>query len=236
VYAHSRDTLFTFDPVSRIVTRIGLFALANGTAAPYMLDLAVNAVGSIYTASDDTLFSVDPMTASVTPIAQFGLGTERLFALTFLVPGEYDASGETLIGATNEGAYYRVDPTTAQTTYLGTYPDRWLSSGDIVSIEGLGTFATVRRTDFPSDVLVEIRFAADGSSTTRVIGPIQDGSHAFRQIFGVGYWGRAIYGFSNAGELIEIDRATGAGALVETKTGTNQFWGAGVTTVAPVLL
>ena len=55
-------------------------------------------------------------------------------------------------------------------------------------------------------------------------------------LIGLGYWGRSVYGFSNSGQLIEIDRTTGAGRLATTMTGTDRFWGAGVTTQAPVLL
>jgi hypothetical protein len=234
IYAHSRDTLFSLSPTDLVVTEIGPFRLPDGSPAPYMLDLAVDADGNVYTSSDSALFTVDPETATATEVGDFGLGSERLFALSFLAPGEY-AEGETLIGATNEGAYYEVDRATARATLLGQYPDGWQSSGDIVSVAGLGTFATVRRTDFPSDVLVQIVFSPDGSSTTLVKGPIQNSSRNFTELFGVGYWGRVLYGFSNMGELIEIDRDTGRGTLVTTMTGTSQFWGAGVTTRAYVL-
>src|SRR5688572_26723079 len=40
VYAHSRDTLFSFDPVTETVLSIAPFRLDDGTAAPFMLDLA----------------------------------------------------------------------------------------------------------------------------------------------------------------------------------------------------
>jgi hypothetical protein len=131
--------------------------------------------------------------------------------------------------------YYRVDPATAATTFLGSYPDGWLSSGDIVSVEELGTFATVKRSDFPSDVLVQMHFAADGSSTATIIGPVRSGSTDFRRLFGLGFWGTAMYGFSADGELVEIDRTTAEGTLVTTGTRPPEFWGAGVTTRAPIL-
>ncbi len=234
VYAHSRDSLFTFSPTDLRVTLVGAFHLGDGSAAPFMLNLAVDSEGNVFTSSDTSLYRVNPETAEAALVGDFGLGSERLYALSFLAPGEY-GDGEPLIGATNAGAYYLVDTTSAAASYLGSYPDGWLSSGDIVSVAGLGTFATVRRDDFPSDVLVQILFAADGSSTATVKGPIASSSRNYIQVFGVGYWGRALYGFSNAGELLEIDRDTGAGRLVTTETGTDQFWGAGVTTRAPVL-
>jgi len=69
------------------------------------------------------------------------------------------------------------------------------------------------------DTLAQISFDGTGRSTIRVIGQIRGGGMDFRQIFGLGYWGRSVYGFSNSGQLIEIDRATGAGRLATTMTG-----------------
>lgn len=235
IYAHSRDTLYSFSPETLTVAEIGAFRLPDGTQAPFMLDLAVDAEGNVFTSSDGSLYGVDAETADVTVIGDFGLGEEQLFALSFLAAGELRADDTVLVGATNAGAYYEIDRETAATTLLGSYPDGWLSSGDIVSVAGLGTFATVKRDDFPSDVLVQILFAADGSSTVSVRGPIKSATEDFQQIFGLGYWGRVLYGFDNAGQLIEIDRDTGAGEVVSAETGTEHFWGAGVTTRVPVL-
>jgi len=118
---------------------------------------------------------------------------------------------------------------------LGVAPDRWTTSGDFVSVDG-ATYATIRRMDDMVDTLPQLTFDPSGTSSIRVIGPIRGGGTDFRQIFGLGYWGRSVYGFSNSGELIEIDRTTGAGRLATTMTGAERFWGAGVTTRAPVLL
>lgn len=236
IYAHSRDTLYTFSAYTHTVTEVGPFTTPSGEAAPYMLDLAVDSEGHVFTSSDTSLFRVDPMTAVATEIGDFGLGHEQLFALSFLAPAESPDGTEILIGATNEGVYYRVDPTNAHTTMMGAYPDGWSSSGDIVSVEGLGTFATLRRSDFSSDVLARILFSSDGSSVVTVIGPVRNSTDDFTQIFGLGYWGRNLYGFSNAGELIQINRDTGAATVVSTSTGASQFWGAGVTVVVPVLI
>ncbi|MEM9192256.1 MAG: hypothetical protein AAGF12_23990 [Myxococcota bacterium] len=235
IYAHSRDTLFTFSAETLQVEPVGVFQLADGGDAPFMLDLAVDAEGEVFTVSNDTLFSVNTDTAVVTPIGVYDVGGDRLFALSFLAPGELEAN-EVLVGATNEGAYYRLDRTTAEVAFLGNYPDGWGSSGDIVSVTGLGTFATVRRDDFPSDVLVRMIFSSDGSSIATVIGPIRGSGTDYVQLFGLGFWGTELFGFSNAGELISIDVNSGAASVATANTGTMQFWGAGVTTVAPVLL
>lgn len=235
VYAHSRDTLFSFSPRTERVTEVGRFTMPDGSDAPFMLDLAVDSEGNVFTSSDAALWRVDPETAEVEKVGDFDLGGDELFALSFLHAGTLDPDTETLVGATNEGFYHRVDTDTAATEMLGQYPDGWRSSGDIVSVEELGTFATVRRDDRSSDVLVKMQFESDGSSSVTVKGPIVQGDREFTELFGLGFWGRALYGFSNAGELISIDRDTGAARLVSEDTGTDQYWGAGVTTQAPVL-
>ncbi len=235
IYAHSPDTLYSFSAMTNTVTEIGRFREPDGTNAPNMVDLAVNADGVVYTTSPMGFWSVDPETAEATEIGTFALAEgEQFYALTFLAPGELRAT-ETLLGATNMGVYYEIDPADASVTRLGNYPDGWLSSGDIVSVDG-ATYATIRRMDDMVDTLAQITFDASGTSSIRVIGPIRGGGMDFRQIFGLGYWGRSVYGFSNSGQLIEIDRATGAGRLATPMTGTDRFWGAGVTTRAPVLI
>ncbi|MBX7191252.1 MAG: hypothetical protein K1X94_04315 [Sandaracinaceae bacterium] len=235
IYAHSPNTLYSFSAMTNTVTEIGRFMDMDGTFADDMVDLAVDAAGNVVTSSRDALYSVNVETGVVTQIGAFDVAMgEQFYALTFLAPGELGAN-ETLIGATNMGVYYEIDPTDASVRRLGSYPDGWLSSGDLVSVEG-ATYATIRHMDDTVDTLAQITFDAAGHSTIRVIGPIRGGGMDFTQIFGLGYWGRSVYGFSNSGQLIEIDRTTGAGHLATTMTGTDRFWGAGVTTRAPVLL
>ena len=236
IYAHSSGTLFSFSPVTTTVTTIGRFTTSTGANADPMIDLAIDSDQNVFTSSATDLYRVDVTNAHVTRIAAFDVTAgEQFYALTFLARGELHADRETMVGATNMGAYYEIDPTNAHTTFLGQYPSGWLSSGDLVSIHGLATYATIRHANDTHDTLAQITFAADGSSTIRVIGPIIDGSTEYNHVFGLGYWGRAVYGFTSTGQLVSIDRMTGRGTLATTDTGTNQFWGAGVTTVVPIV-
>lgn len=236
IYAHSAGTLFSFSPVTATVTTIGRFTDSTGANADPMVDLAVDSAQNVVTSSATDLWHVDVTNARVTSLGHFDVAsTEQFYALTFLAVGELHADRETLVGATNMGAYYEIDPTNAHTTLLGQYPDGWRSSGDLVSIHNLGTYATIRHEGDTHDTLAQLTFAAGGTSTIRVIGAIRDGATEYTNIFGLGYWGAAVYGFSSTGQLIEINRTTGAGHLATTDTGTNQFYGAGVTTIAPIV-
>lgn len=240
IYAHSADTLFAFSPDTLSVSPIGTFTLPDGSPAPSMLDLAVDRDGVVFTSSYDSLYEVDPETAIATKVGDFDIDGQRLYALSFLVPGEYHPTEETLVGATNEGKFFVINRENAQATLVGQYPQGWQSSGDIVSVEGLGTFATLKpandnQSTFAGDVLARMLFAADGSTEAFILGPIRSVNEDFKQLFGLAYWGRALYGFGNKGELIEINPKNGAAQVMQTETGTEQFWGAGVTTVVPVI-
>ena len=90
-------------------------------------------------------------------------------------------------------------------------------------------------TPMGPDAIAEITFMSDGSSTVRIIGTPTDGTTEFEALFGMGYWGRKLYGFTSRAQLLEIDRDTAAAVVVEESTGATRFWGAGVTTTVPVL-
>ncbi len=228
VWAHSGRTLYAFDPRALTVTPVGDFTLADGTPAPSMTDLAVTRDGIVYTCSAIGLYSVDTTNAQTTHIADFDVMVPGQFnGLTFLPEGVLDPATETLVAATASGEYFRIDRTTAAVTTLGRYSDGFGSSGDIVSVEGAGTYATVTRGDLGSDLLVEV------DPRTGSVNPIGSGT-GYTRIFGLGYFRSRLYGFTTVGELVQIDIRTGVGTLVSTGTGASQFYGAGVTTTAPI--
>lgn len=227
VWAHSADTLYSFDPRTDLVATIGQFRTAEGDLAAQMTDLAVNGDGELYTCSNDALFSVDPETARTTRIITFDVAVDvRFYGLTFLPEGVLDPAAETLVGATSNGEYYRIDESTGEAELIGRFSDDYGLSGDIVSVEGAGTYATVKRDDLDTDVLVQL------DPETGQVDPVGTGI-GFTNLFGLAYFRQRLYGFSSRGELILIDIDTGEGSIVTDQTGSDQFWGAGVTTIAP---
>lgn len=228
VWAHSSSTLYAFDPRENTVTSVGDFGMDDGTPITDMTDLAVDKDGRVLACNYTSLWEVDTESALSTFIADFPLEVgARFFGLTFLPEGVLDDDQETLVGATSTGAYYRIDADTGASELVGQFSDDFVLSGDIVSVEGAGTFATVKRDDLTSDALVELD--ARTGDLTRIgteIGTVS--------LFGLGYWRQHLYGFSSHGELIDIDIERGTGTTVTAETGTDQFWGAGVTTIAPI--
>ncbi len=235
VYAHSRDTLYSFSPETAKVETIGTFFLNGGGEVENILDIAVDASGALVGLGKTTLFSINKETAEVTKIGQLTTaGSTEITGLVF-VPKNMFRSEEALVGADNAGVVYEIDRNTAQADEIGVYPDGWISSGDLVAVDGLGTYATVKKEGAEFDQLVAVTFGSNGVSRMELLGPVSGGGRDFKQLFGVAYWGANVYGFTYAGELLEIDRETAEAKLISDDTGAESFWGAGVTTQVPVL-
>jgi len=100
----------------------------------------------------------------------------------------------------------------------------------LIGVRGLGIYATVNVGTETHDYLAKI------DPATWKATPLGTGT-GFSKIFGLGFWTGHIYGFvdvgANSGKIIDIDPNTGAGHEVES--GAVQWFGAGVSTDAPIL-
>jgi hypothetical protein len=135
------------------------------------------------------------------------------------------ASGARLIGAANNGDVFEINPANGASTKIGAFGTNWLSSGDLVSISGLGTFATVKKSGDTVDTLARIN-EQTGQATAI-------GKTGFDKIWGLGYWSGKFYGFTEDREFVLINPQSGATSLV---AGSGQtWWGAGVETDAPLV-
>ena len=182
-----------------------------------MTDIAVDQDGKMIGISFTRVYSVDPQTAKCTYLSNL----DRSFnGMSFVI-------GKTpkLVGAAGDGTLYEIDPASGKTSPLGQFGAGLRSSGDLVSISGVGTFATVVKSTVTAEIdkLAQID-EATGKAT--VIGET-----GFRDVWGLGYFRDKIYGFTKASELVELDRRTGKGRLVSSSG--PEWWGAGVTTSAP---
>jgi len=221
VYAHSSSSLYRVDPDTLIVSEVAPFQWPSGIDT--MTDIAIDKDGNMYGISFDSVYAVNKDTAECTFLA--GL-TEQFNGLSFVPADTPDPSDEEiLIGAANSGTVYQVDPATGETTQIGAYGNGWGSSGDIVSVRG-HTYATVVEDLSATDKLARID-PANGFQAEII------GDTGFQDIWGVGYWGDKVYGFTENSKFVLIDVDTGSATEIETST--VHWWGAGVTTSAPVI-
>jgi hypothetical protein len=231
VYAHSGSDLFRVDPETFAIERAGNLTELVAGKIKYLndvTDIAVDRDGHILglranrmpTVSE--LVTIDPDTAVCTRVADLP-GDHQFNGLSFIKTPD---GGEYLAGITVEGALFRIDPTSGAATLVGPLGPGLGSSGDLVSVTGYGTLATL--VGSPDDQLARID-PLTGHAT--VIGTVA----GYQKIYGLGFWRDRVIGFTNTGQLIRIDPKTAAATLVSADS-AYPYAGAGVTTSVPVVV
>lgn len=262
LYAHTDTTLFQLDPqdIGGAVTTVGDFDCVGKTGpAKTMTDVAVGKDGKLYGVSEGAAFPLTIQGSTVHCDTTWTLPQTRFYGLT-VAPENTLGPQEVLIGADGEGGLYEIDATSGTPTQVGTLgvdPKTklpWALSGDIVFVANSGNpigFATVR-TCAPNkpcntvDTLIEVdvKSIKPGKQSTMksVRGEVRRGSwcmntaspDSFGSLFGIVAYKDAVYGFSRAGDVVEIHNADGSACLVSSDT-SRKYAGAGVTTIAPVI-
>jgi hypothetical protein len=222
VYVHSYDNLYAVDPETLEVTLIGPFLWPVGFEEEMMTDIAIDRDGNITGISFGAVYAVDKDTVQCTFLSN--LKGQQFNGLSWVPEGLIDPGGEVLIGSGLQGSVWRINPMTGESVEIGDYGGVVESSGDIVSVAGFGTVATVKNGS-TNDYLARID-ELTGNAT--IIG-----STGYPDIWGVGYWHNKVFGFVATNEFVLIDVDTGAATYVST--GPENWAGAGVTTMAPIV-
>jgi hypothetical protein len=225
IYGHSYFELYRIDPRSLAVIDIGAFQWPTGMDSEMMTDIAVDQDDHLTGVSFDGVFSIDPMNAKTTYLAPL---TREFNGLSYVPATELGQTGpDTLVGTTLDGSIWSIDPTSGASTQIGQFGNGLISSGDLVSIKGFGTIATVNMADPDAiDYLARVDFTNGGAAT--VIG-----STGMYDIWGLGFWGGKVYGFVATNEVVGLDLVSGAATTIEK--GPMNWCGAGVTTIAPLI-
>ncbi|HET7852526.1 MAG TPA: hypothetical protein VFK91_07255 [Methyloceanibacter sp.] len=221
VFAHSPDTLFRLDPVTKQITTVGPF---TGKDPNGMIDIALDKAGAMYGATFGGLYRIDKKTAGCTMIAPGNYPN----SLSFVPEGTVDPTKEALVGYVGS-TYVRIDTTTGQISNIGTLTGGYISSGDVVSVIGGGTYLTVKGGNC-NDCILEVNPTT--GALVKLIGPVQH-----PDVFGLAFWGGTAYGFDQGGVLFQIDLTNGMTIDIPFPNPPPGliFWGAGSTTSAPVM-
>ena len=234
-FTHSGANLYRLDPHTLDVILVGPF----NTGGPVINDIAIDRNDTMIGVSLAKIWSIDRTSGAATEVAPFDGATDGLTSLAFVPLDDSDPeSAERLITAGNSGNVYEIDPATGAATLLGNFglsggsPIR--SAGDLVSVRGLGTFASVSIGNTASDP----DFLATIDTTTWAATTISASSTGFDKVFGLAFWGGSVLGFVDdgaglgTGRIIDIDLLTGVGALLQPTA--VRWFGAAVATDAPV--
>ncbi len=222
VYAHDDTTLYKIDPDTLTITPVGAFVWPQ--SSDQMTDIAIDKQGQMVGISFDKVYSVDKDTAVCTYLADL----DRSFNSLSFVPADLidGSSGkEVVVAAATDGSFYQIDPMTGHSTQLGSYGSSLSSSGDIVSVTGFGTVATAKQPGGTEDWIVRVD-PNTGAATLL-------GNTHTADIWGLGFWKNKIFGFTQGGVFVLLDDKTGAATVVQS--GTIAWWGAAVSTAAPVI-
>ena len=225
VYAHSATRLYSVDPATLKVSLIGAFKWP--VLPDQMTDIALDKKGKMTGVSFHSVYSVDTKTAVCTFLARLDTssGIGKYNGLSYISVQGVDTK-EVLMASDEDGWLYEVDPATGKSKKAGSLGGGLRSSGDLVSVKGLGTLATVKRSPLAStDWLARLDPA---TGLAQLIGDT-----GFKDIWGLGFWKNKVYGFTDGQQFILIDPKTGKGSLASTSS--TRWWGAGVTTSALVI-
>ncbi len=245
VYVNTKTSLYYIDPgESEDLVKVGDFH-GPCTQGSGFYDIALDEDREMIAISEEGLYWVDTETAECSYAFQFPPDSPHFYSLSF-VKGVFEdhPDRDALVAASAEDGEwvliaFREEIPGQLFVHLGYYDPnfyKWRSSGDIVSFEvGPGkyeTYATVRCETYSepgceADWLAEID-PTDGYA--RLIGKIvdRDTGEGYQEIYGLGFWGDRLYGFTEGGQYIHIDLETGQASLVQDFG--QPFWGAGNTT------
>ena len=222
VYAHTASALYKVDPDTLAITKIANFAWSNGGDS--MTDIAINKTGLMIGVSMTAVYRIDVTNAVATRIAT-GL-SGGFNGLSFIPADMVGQTGDDILVGTRsaDGVVTKIDPMTGQQSSIGNMGS-FASSGDLVAVKNFGTVQTADNGS-SSDRLV--RLAPQTFAGTAVGSNI-----GYSDIYGVAYWKDKIFGFTSSGQFVTIDPTSGVGTLVQSNGPA--WWGAAVTTSAPVI-
>lgn len=215
-YAHTDTDLYRFDVQTFAIELVGTLAVDDPDAV--FTDVAIDRYGVLYAITFDDLYVCSPQTAEcwlqgALPASSNGL--------TFLPQGTLLADRDALVGIAEDGTWSLLTVTggVVQATSAGAYGGGWSSSGDVFSVLGTGTFASVDQDG--DDVIVEVD-PTTGAITRQIV------SVPYTGIWGIAGWDDVIFAFDGEGDVLTIDPATGAWSVVTTFPVS--WYGAGVRT------
>ncbi|MBI5607670.1 MAG: hypothetical protein HY902_02195 [Deltaproteobacteria bacterium] len=224
LYAHTATELYRLDLADKKFTLVGTFTFdKNGDD---VTDMALDQGGAMYICGHKDLFQCDVNTAKCKWLVALG---QEFNGMTFVPKGTVSATEETLIGIAQSGDWTKITISGGKVTLkvLGSYGGSWLSSGDAFSVEGIGTYATLKKSTTTTDTLASI-----DPKTGKILKIIGDTGVA--KLFGFAWWSGVFYGFATDGNVYTLDVNTGKASLVKgiaTPKGA-KWWGAGVSTRA----
>ena len=199
VYLHTGSSLYSWNPTTGALTIIGDFFRDDSGELEAITDIAIDGDGRFYGVSYTTLYGIDAYTAEIWPISPLDF---PLYGLTCTYEGRIIGGGDGL---------YEIDPMAGTVTTL-VDSGQYQTSGDLVGLPDGLLYWAVRGGD---DLVVVD--PDSGVSAAR-------GEIGVEAIYGLGYADGSLYGFTDAGQVLDIDPSTGQ--VTRTASLPGNWWGA----------
>jgi len=224
LYAHSAAELYRLDPAAKAFVLVGKWSFDKNAGS--VTDIAVDQHGQLFAITHKDLFVCGVDSAKCKWLVGM---PEQFYGMTLVPKGTVDPTKDALVGISQDGDWVQILPATgtAKLKKLGAFGGGWLCSGDAFSVDGVGTFATVKKATGGTDSLAMVDPTT--GKVTKVVGDT-----GVKSLFGLAWWDGVVYAFSSDGGVWSLDTATGkatAVAAVSTPKGIG-WWGAGVSTRA----
>jgi hypothetical protein len=228
VYASSNTDLYQVDPVTLAQTHLCTFTIDGGAPSSVITDIAVKGEGGLFGVTEESLYSIDPRSCDLTPLVALSSGTGK----TQWVGLAFTADDQ-LIAADEKGDVVNIDTSSGAVTTVGHFGSTYGCSGDLVAIDDANQTIYASATDSSctldtkcTDVLVTLD-PGNGYAAHPI------GNIGYREVFGLGYWGGILYGFTHAGQTIQIDPDGGSSILIDSTQPAVLFSGGATTPLAP---
>jgi len=201
IFANGQTALYRVNPSTYAVTLVASFTWPASVGNDAMADIAIAPDGAVIGASSSRLYRCDASTAVCTKIGDLA---HTVNGLGYVPQGVVDASAETLLGVTNDGAIYKINASTAAMTSLGHFSNGHASSGDLV-YAGSTLYAGVNAGG-GNDSLARV---ATGTGATTLVGSTNK-----PWMWGLAASGTTLVGFTLARDIVTIDPSSGAATTV----------------------
>jgi len=200
IYINEGATLWSWDPEGEL-TAVGTFS-----SVERMTDIAISPDGQLWGCTFDALYTIDPETADTTWAADLD---ETLHGLTFISDGRMVGAGD---------GVWIIDPVTGVVSDTLVSPGEYSTSGDIVGLPDGLLYWTIWGSDYGEPDRLAV-VDPDGGMAVR-------GEVEVDRVFGLGFAYGDLYGFTDAGDWVEINADLGGLRRQGPLPGNDGWWGA----------
>jgi len=206
ILVNTESTLYDLDPDTLAVTEVGQFKFPPGVE-PSMTDIALDRGGHLWGVSFQYFFEIDPRTLAVKVLGPTPSEAKinSLAIISSAATRDREKPDLLVAAGYRTGTVYSVDTSAGTLTPIGDL-DGYEAAGDITWGPGIGPVITVRQP-IGGDLLARLE---PGTLHAKPIGAI-----GFIDVLGLARLDQALLGFTEQGDIIEIDLATGAGTKRE---------------------